>query len=262
MPTKVPIDTGEKQDLTARLLAEFSDLLASGELRPGGRIPPERELAERFGASRSSLRPVMKVLESVGVIVQRVGDGSYFSSDASGILSMPLSFLILLDDVSLIELFEARLMLEPELAARAAECASAEDLAIMRATFDRMESDTAQADTDFHEAVCHATRNRICSRMFGAIHKAFKQGMELTSRLAPPGRALEFHRSIYSAIHLRKPEEARLRMAEHLHDAKGVLLTACLDGHFPISGIPTGEAKSKAASRAATRRGTKAKAVR
>ncbi|MEO7142100.1 MAG: FadR/GntR family transcriptional regulator [Bryobacteraceae bacterium] len=230
MPQRTPSSSPVKGDLTARLLTSFGRLIESGEIQPGGRLPPERELANRFGASRSSLRPVMKVLESVGVISQRVGDGSYLSADASGILALPLTFLILLDGVSLVELFEARLMIEPELAARAAECASSEDLAAMRETFSAMAADTVKADLAFHEAVCKATRNRICHRMFGAIHQAFKQGMVLTSRFAPPKRALEFHRAIYSAIHLRKPGEARQKMAEHLNDAKALLLQVCLEG--------------------------------
>jgi GntR family transcriptional regulator, transcriptional repressor for pyruvate dehydrogenase complex len=245
MSNRVPKEPAGKGDLTTRLLTSIGDLLASGELRPGERIPPERELAERFGASRSSLRPAMKVLESVGVIEQRVGDGSYLSADASGILAMPLTFLILLDGVSLIELFDARLMIEPELAARAAECASSEDLAAMRRTFGMMETNTPQADVDFHEAVCKATRNRICYRIFGAIHRAFEQGMDITSRLAPPGRALEFHRAVYSAIHLRQPDKARRRMAEHLNDAKAVMLQACLEGELP----PIGARKQKTSAR-------------
>jgi GntR family transcriptional repressor for pyruvate dehydrogenase complex len=212
-------------------LAKFRELISSGEVRPGDRLPPERELAERFGVSRSSLRPVMKVLETVGAISQRVGDGSYLSADGSSLLNLPLSLLILLDGVSLVEMFEARLMIEPELAARAAACASSEDLAAMRRTFTLMESDPVNADIAFHQAICMATRNRVCYRMFGAIHEAFRQGMTLTSRLAP-SQALEFHKQIYSAIHLRDPERARGRMAEHLQHATTVLMQACLDGHL------------------------------
>jgi GntR family transcriptional repressor for pyruvate dehydrogenase complex len=174
----------------------------------------------------------MKMLESVGVISQRVGDGSYLSADASNIFRLPLSFLILLDGVSLMEVFEARLMLEPEMAARAAECASSEDLGAMRRTFSAMESDPANADIAFHEAICKATRNRICYRMFGAIHQAFQQGMVVTSTLAPD-RALGFHQAIYTAIHLRNAGEARQRMAEHLTHAKTVLMQAYLDGQLP-----------------------------
>ncbi len=218
----------KSEDLTTRLLADFHALLASGEIKPGARLPAERELAKRFGASRSSLRPVIKTLENVGVLSQRVGDGTYLSNDATGILSVPLHFLILLDGISLPELFEARLMLEPELAARAAQSASGEDLEAMRRTFAAFKENPVEADIHFHTAICRATRNRICMRMFEAIHRAFAQGMVLTSRLAPE-RALEFHRSIYTAIHLRNPDESRKCMAEHLIHAKGLLLQAHLE---------------------------------
>jgi GntR family transcriptional regulator, transcriptional repressor for pyruvate dehydrogenase complex len=218
----------KSEDLTTRLLADFRALIASGEIKPGSRLPPERELAKRFGASRSSLRPVIKMLENVGVLSQRVGDGTYLNSDATGVLSVPLNFLILLDGISLIELFEARLMLEPELAARAAHSASGEDLESMRRTFAAFKENPVNADIDFHMAICRATRNRICMRMFEAIHRAFAQGMVLTSRLAPE-RALDFHRSIYSAVHLRNAEEARKLMTEHLLHAKGLLLQAYLE---------------------------------
>lgn len=219
---------GKSEDLTARLLQDLRALIASGEIKPGDRLPPERELAKRFGASRSSLRPVIKILENVGVLSQRVGDGTYLNSDATGILAAPLNLLILLDGISLIELFDARLMLEPELAARAAQSASAEDLESMRRTFAAFKDNPVDADIEFHTAICRATRNRICMRMFEAIHRAFARGMVLTSPLAPE-RALEFHRSIYSAIHVRNPEEARRSMTEHLVHARGLLLQVCLD---------------------------------
>jgi GntR family transcriptional repressor for pyruvate dehydrogenase complex len=219
------------ENLTARLLADFSQLITSGEIRPGGRLLPERELARRFGVSRTSLRPLMKVLESAGIILQRVGDGSYLNADVSGIFKLPLTFLILLDGVSAFELFDARAMIEPELAARAAECASTDDLAEMRRTLTALSTDAVNADMAFHQAICRATRNRICERMFGAITAtALEQGMKLTNQLASPEHTLGFHRAIYSAIHLRQPDEARLRMAEHLADAKILFLKVCLEG--------------------------------
>ncbi len=222
--------SGSKSETSAsRLLGEFQKLMRNGGLKPGDRLPPERDLAKRFGTSRSSLRPVMKILENVGVLLQRVGDGTYLNSNAAGILSAPLHFLILLDGISLMELFEARLMLEPELAARAALSASGEDLEAMRKALAAFEDNPAQADIDFHLAICRATRNRICMRMFEAIHAAFAEAMKVTTRLAPED-ALNFHRAIYSAIHLRDAEEARNAMTSHLLHAKGVLLRAYLEG--------------------------------
>jgi DNA-binding FadR family transcriptional regulator len=95
-----------------------------------------------------------------------------------------------------------------------------------------MLADTAEADATFHEAICRATGNRICERMFSAIQNAFHTGMQITAKLAPPERALQFHTDIYSAIHLRKAAEARSKMIEHLTDAQGVLLAAHLDGNL------------------------------
>ncbi len=101
----------------------------------------------------------------------------------------------------------------------------------MRDTFSKMSTEPADADMAFHQAVCKATRNRICYRMFAAIHAAFRQGLVVTSRLAPD-KALGFHQAIYSAIHLRNPEDARKKMAEHLNHARTVLMQACLDGQL------------------------------
>jgi GntR family transcriptional repressor for pyruvate dehydrogenase complex len=218
---------------TAELIENFRQMIARGEIMRGQRLPSERELADRFGTSRSSLRHALKVLDSVGIISQRVGDGTYLSSDASRILEVPLSFMLALDGISVLELFDMRLILEPELAARAAQRASSQDLDLIRSTLSSMFTDTAAADAAFHEAVCSATGNRVCQRMFSAIHNAFRAAMEVTSKLAPPERALEFHRQIYSSIHLRQPGEARRKMIEHLTDAQSLLLAAHLEGKLP-----------------------------
>ena len=218
---------------TADLIESFRLMIARGGIGRGDRLPSERELAQRFGTSRSSLRHALKVLHSVGIISQRVGDGTYLSNDASRILEFPLSFMLTLDGISMLELFDMRLMIEPEFAAKAAERATGKDLDAMRDTLSSMLTDTAEADAAFHVAVCSATGNRVCQRMFSAVQNAFRAGMQVTSKLAPPERALEFHKQIYSAIHLRQPTEARKKMIEHLTDAQGVLLAAHLEGNPP-----------------------------
>src|SRR4051794_13277219 len=80
----------EKDDVTRLLIARFRDLLSNGLLMPGARLPSERELAKNFGVARSSLRQALKVLEIMGVITQKVGDGSYLNKDASLVLSVPM----------------------------------------------------------------------------------------------------------------------------------------------------------------------------
>src|SRR5215469_13723890 len=117
-----------KDDVTRLLILRFRQMMSDGILRPGTKLPPERELAAHFKVARSSLRPALKVLEIMGVIQQKVGDGSYLNRDASSVLSVPMDFLFLLDDTSAQELTELRLLMEPGLARLAAERATAEDI--------------------------------------------------------------------------------------------------------------------------------------
>lgn len=117
-------ETPQKDDLTVRLIARFKDLISRGILVAGVRFPPERELARRFGVNRSSLRQALKALEIMGVVTQRVGDGTYFNAAPAAIMSEPVDFLLLLGAISHDELFDLRLLVEPALAARAAERAT------------------------------------------------------------------------------------------------------------------------------------------
>lgn len=220
-----------KDDLTHQLLARFKDLIAQGVLRPGGRLPPERELAKRFGVSRSSLRHALKVLDIMGVLTQRVGDGTYLTTSASRILSEPLEFLVLLDGISLFDLLETRLIVEPELAARAAERATLEDLAALRQSLDAMKKERQQEklielDLAFHQAIFRASGNLLCDRLFTLIHRAMVMSVALTSQMVDWDHTLAFHRPIYDAIDRRNPEEARRTMIEHLTDARDLLVRA------------------------------------
>src|SRR5580704_2370090 len=159
-------------DLTHTLIAGLKEMIVSGELQPGSRLPPERELAKQFRVNRASVRQALKALEVMGIVHQRVGDGTYLTQDASTTLRVPLDFLILVDGISFQELFEARLIVEPELAARAALRRSLEDLAemesagaVMKANPDIDAQELAKQDLRFHESVWHASGNRVCQRM-------------------------------------------------------------------------------------------------
>src|SRR5579862_5583297 len=98
-----------KEDLTNKLIGTFNHLISLGVLKPGTKLPPERELAPRLAVSRSSLRHALKALENMGILSQRVGDGTYIRESCEEILSRPLELLILLDGISASELLETRL---------------------------------------------------------------------------------------------------------------------------------------------------------
>lgn len=221
-----------QQDVTARLIAAFKAMIAEGTLTPGQRLPAERTLAESFGVARSSLRQALKVLEIMGVISQRVGDGTYLNSGAAAILDEPMEFLILLDGITFHELMEARLIVEPELTARAAERATAGDIRELRAVLAAMEAaedDPAEfiaQDLLFHHTIFRIAANRVCGLMFKVVHQSLAKLIRITSQVVPAEHTLALHRRIFHAIRKRDAAEARRRMTEHLEDARGLLVRA------------------------------------
>jgi GntR family transcriptional regulator, transcriptional repressor for pyruvate dehydrogenase complex len=224
-PTREQPDTR----ITAKLIARIKTLIAAGVISPGSKFPPERELAKDFGANRASVRQALKVLEIMGILIQRVGDGTYLSSSAETILNEPLDFLVLIDDLSHHELFETRLIVEPELSARAAERATAEDISDLRNAILTMERskttrERLDADLEFHEAIFRASGNRICHLLFKGIHRSLLTSMGQLSDRVSLEQPLMFHRKIYSAIRERDPEGARRAMQDHINDARTLLV--------------------------------------
>jgi GntR family transcriptional repressor for pyruvate dehydrogenase complex len=220
-----------KEDLTNRLIGAFNQLISQGVLQPGAKLPPERELAPRFGVSRSSLRHALKALENMGILYQRVGDGTYVRESREDILSRPLELLILLDGISASELLETRLIVEPELAARAADRATSSDLQGLNQTIADMhkqkdQQKLAELDIAFHRGIFVASGNRLSQRIFPIIQRAMLKSIAITSTLVDAEHTLSFHKPIYEAIYKRKPLEARQKMIEHLEDAKRLLVTA------------------------------------
>lgn len=219
---------GNKDSVTNQLIARLKDLISRGVLMPGAKLPPERELAPAFGVSRASLRHALKAMEIMGVLTQRVGDGTYLAENSEGILREPFELLMLIDGISLDDLLETRLIVEPELAARAAQRATLEDLGRMAETLEvsrrgTSEADLIKADLAFHHAIFRAARNPICTRLFSLIHQAMATSIGLTAKMVDWDHTLGFHRPIFLAIEKRRPEHARAAMISHLCDAKALL---------------------------------------
>ena len=222
-PSEVP-------DITAELIEKFKRLIADGTLFPGCKLPPERELAISLGVSRAAIRQALKALAMMGVVSQRIGDGTYMKPDAGGILSRPLDFLVLLDEVSLDELMEARLMVEPELSFKAAQRATSDDLDAIRKTLAPIRPFTRERmmtqDLAFDQAIFKAARNRICERIFPLLHQTMFASIHVTYRFVDWDYTLKYHEPIYLAIEKRQPEEARQKMVDHLQDVWRLLREA------------------------------------
>jgi GntR family transcriptional regulator, transcriptional repressor for pyruvate dehydrogenase complex len=227
---KVTRALNDSQDdrVTAKLISQIKQMIANGTIAPGTKFPPERELAKDFGVNRASVRQVLKVLEMMGVLTQKVGDGTYLSNSAETILNEPLDFLVLLDDLSHHELFETRLIVEPELTARAAERATTEDLNALRNSISAMQNskttqDRLNADMAFHDAIFRASGNRICQLLFKQIHRTVLLSMSHLSNRVSLEQPLMYHRKIYAAIRARDSDAARRTMREHILDARSLL---------------------------------------
>ena len=218
-----------KDDVTHLLILRFQKMLSDGVISPGTKLPPERDLAAHFKVARSSLRQALKVLEIMGVITQKVGDGSYLNRDASSVLAVPMDFLFLLDDTSVQELTELRFLMDPALAAQAAERANSEDIALLRqsiADLENSEQDRVKlvaSDLLFHRAIFQASGNRLTGRIFHTIHRAMLNMMMVTSQLVDLEHTVAFHRPILAAIEGRDPKLASQLMTAHLTDAANLL---------------------------------------
>jgi len=229
-PLSSHLTDGGKDSVTQLLILKFQEMLREGVLTQGTRLPPERELAAHFNVARSSLRQALKVLEIMGVITQKVGDGSYLNTDTSAVLSVPMEFLFLLDDTSVEELTELRLLMEPGLARLAAQRASADDIALLRKSIKDLESSSndklklVSSDLLFHRAIFVASKNRAASSLFQTIHRAMAKMILVTSQLVELEHTLSFHKPIMRAIEQRDGELAASLMADHLKDATVLLI--------------------------------------
>jgi GntR family transcriptional repressor for pyruvate dehydrogenase complex len=222
---------GKSRDLTHTLVSGLKEMISSGRLQPGSKLPPERELAREFGVNRASVRQALKALDVMGIVHQRVGDGTYLTQDASTTLRAPLDFLILVDGISFQELFEARRIVEPELAARAAARRSEEDVELLERAVDAMKARPnmdaavlAEHDLRFHEIIWRASGNRVCQRMFSSLHGALSRSLAVTSALRDEGTPVDAHERIFRAIQAGDGECARALMHAHLMQGERTIL--------------------------------------
>ena len=170
------------------------------------------------------------MLGVMGVVSQRVGDGTYLNGAAPSILAEPMEFLILMDGISMAELMDARLIVEPELAARAAERATPQDLAALHDSISSMVQcgdkprELIEADLQFHRTIFQMADNRVCTVMFTIIHQALHKLVEITSQMVDLDHTVRLHMRIYNAIRKHDADGARERMFAHLTDAKKLLM--------------------------------------
>jgi GntR family transcriptional repressor for pyruvate dehydrogenase complex len=216
--------------LTGDICRKMVAHLIRGDWGPGERIPAERELCQRLGVGRASLREALKALEIMGMIETRLGDGTYVCN-RSEFLARPLLWAITSSSsAETQELIEARRLIEVELAGLAAERATPEDLKRMGGFLDVMEGGThkldefLQADIDFHLAIGQAAHNSILMNALHLIRNLLQNWIGQALQVQGVAqRALEQHRAIFVAIAKQSGAGARTAMHSHLEDMASFL---------------------------------------
>lgn len=227
-----------RTSLSEGIMAQIMDLIQHSVLRPGDRLPPERELCKRFGVGRSSLREALRSLSAMGVVEGRVGDGT-FVNDNQQFVQKALQWGMLLDRKIVGDLIETRLMLESETAFWAAQRGGVEDLCCVEEALAQMEEalyDSTlflEADLRFHMAVASATQNTLLASLLEATRGYLQEWIERS--LAEEERALdrarlslEQHVQIVSALRQGDGQRARTAMVEHVLSS-----SQDLRAHFP-----------------------------
>jgi GntR family transcriptional repressor for pyruvate dehydrogenase complex len=214
--------------ISEEIVSQVKQLISKGELKPGDRIPSERDLATMLGVSRPSVREAIMVLEAMGFVESRQGGGTYVKALTEASIMNPLAKLVEKRDPELLRsLAEVRMGLESWSAYLAAQRATNSDIAEMRRLYKVMEKQAAKGgwspdvDAEFHYAITSASHNSLQMHVLDSIHSLFHATiqvalMEFYQQEGHVQLLLTHHHDIMEAIAAHDPELARKKMMEHL----------------------------------------------
>ena len=212
-----------REALPDQTAQQLQALIMSGELQPGDRLPTEKELCERLGVSRTVVRESMKLLDAIGLVKVRHGVGVFVIKPDPNILSVPIGLVAELGQRAVEDLQEVREILEPQIAALAAQHATKQDIEKLEEAVQKMDKtltnsqEFVEADLLFHSTLSNATKNNLFQILVHSIVDVSQQARYISTQ--SPGaveRAQFHHRNILNAIKNRKKDEAYKAMYQHL----------------------------------------------
>lgn len=229
--------------LTNTAMARLRAMIINGELGPGDRLPPEKELAERLGLSRSSLREAVKALEVVRILDIRQGDGTYVTELNTQHLSEAITFVLELhQNSSVLELLETRRVLEAASVELAAARISEQQLDEIQQTLDNTDvsdlDSLVDQDLAFHGIIGQAAGNAYLSSLTGSLNSRTVRARAWRgmTQQGSAQRTVEEHQEILEALRRRDPALARAAMIHHLQGVERWLRVALTE--TPSSEIP------------------------
>ncbi len=213
------------------IVRQVKAMIAEGRLTSGDRLPPERELAEKFVVSRTSVREALRALESLGLVEIRPGEGTFVRKISVEALIEPLALVLTSQREAIAELFEARRLLEPVIAGLAARRATPDEVQEMERILEEQAKEIAAGrtglaqDAQFHAAIASAAHNQAITRIVHAIMDLLTQSREDSLNIpGRPERSYQDHRRVLEAIRRRDLAGAEQTMREHLTAVERLVL--------------------------------------
>lgn len=225
----MPFEKIQSERLSQSVIRQIELLILRGILRPGERLPAERDLAERLGVSRPSLRDALAELEGRGLLVTRPNSGVFVADVLGSAFSPALIELFAQHQDAVFDYIAFRRDMEALAAERAARAASDTDLEVIGAVFARMEAahskrdpgDEADLDAAFHMAIIEASHNVVMLHMMRSMFDLLRRGVFYNRQMMFRQRTtrdqlLDQHRAINAALQARDPAAARSAVEAHL----------------------------------------------
>jgi len=226
-----------KTRVSEEIIAQVRDLITSGRLKVGDRLPAERELANTLQVGRSTVREAIRALESLGILEARPGEGTFLVSNPSDVRPDPITANAFKSWENQRKLFEVRMVIEPDLAALAARRASFEQIAKMREILREQEAAVKRGetgikpDTTFHFLLAEAAGNEILLRIMDSLMDLLRKTREASLQTSGRSlRSMKQHKAVLRAIETRDPVAAEKRMREHIAEMEEIV--------FSTQGLP------------------------
>jgi len=219
-----PVKSGKVSGLIAR---QIKDTILSGRMKPGDRLPPERELVERFQASRISIREALKSLETSGLLTIKPGSGVFVAEINSRPLRDSLTSILRIQKTSINELTEARLIIEPSIARLASEKMTSEDFRKLEQNIEETSAllqshlSARGKNIKFHSLIAESAHNSVLTLTLTTLLDVLQ---EMSSQIVDnspenfslSGSALAHHKKILGAFQKKKPQKVYDLMLEHI----------------------------------------------
>lgn len=229
--TKLEFAAVRRTKIYEQVAQQLQRMIRDGLVKPGEKLPPERELAEMLQVSRGSLRDAIRTLELMGLVEPRQGEGTVVCDPSAKSLINPLATVLPRQRKLVGELLEFRRMIEPTLAGRAAQNASDEELAYMEDILRRQKQKVERGelaieeDSEFHYAIAEAAKNSVVLKVLDAfmdlLRETRERSLQLEGRLQ---RSFAGHRRVLDAIRAHDATAAEEAMRRHIDEVEGIVL--------------------------------------